>query len=163
MDEILIISGGQTGVDRGALDFALGHGISCGGWCPAGRESEDGPIPERYPLREVETTDYNERTRRNVRDADATLIITREGVLEAGTSLTIEECRHKGHDFLHLEFSHTELKDPAILKGSAAEARAWIEMLKPAILNIAGNRERSSPGIQQFTKNFLELIFSEGK
>ena len=67
-----IISGGQTGVDRGALDAALKASISCGGWGPKGRKAEDGPIPERYPLQELPGADYLHRTRRNVVDSDGT-------------------------------------------------------------------------------------------
>lgn len=79
-----IISGGQTGVDRGALEAALEAGIECGGTCPAGRKAEDGIIPEIYPLTELESTVYSDRTRKNVIDSDATLII-HFGRLEGGT------------------------------------------------------------------------------
>ena len=71
-----IISGGQTGVDRAALDVALDAGLPCGGWCPRGRRAEDGPIVAQYPLMETDSPDYQMRTRRNVEDADATLILT---------------------------------------------------------------------------------------
>src|SRR5210317_1948565 len=71
-----IVSGGQTGVDRGALDAALTLGRVCGGWCPEGRLADDGPIPARYPLQELPGGGYRARTRRNVRDSDATLIVT---------------------------------------------------------------------------------------
>ena len=71
-----IVSGGQTGVDRAALDVGLAWGLPIGGWCPRGRTAEDGPIPARYPLRETESAKYDVRTRRNVRDSDGTLILT---------------------------------------------------------------------------------------
>lgn len=74
-----VISGGQTGVDRAALDVALELGLPCGGWCPAGRRAEDGPIPARYPLTETAGADYVERTRRNVVEADATLVLCHGG------------------------------------------------------------------------------------
>ena len=70
-----IVSGGQTGVDRAALDAALALGMRCGGWCPAGRWAEDGPIDPRYPLRETPSGDPAQRTEWNVRDSDATLIL----------------------------------------------------------------------------------------
>src|SRR4051794_16307480 len=82
-----IISGGQTGVDRAALDVALELDLPCGGWCPRGRRSEDGAIPDRYPLSETPSEEYPERTEWNVRDSDGTLILTR-GTPDRGTALT---------------------------------------------------------------------------
>src|SRR5438309_682688 len=87
-----IISGGQTGVDRAALDAALACGVPCGGCCPQGRRAEDGPIAARYPLTETPSPDYPPRTERNVRDADATLILIK-GMPSGGTALTIEVAR----------------------------------------------------------------------
>src|SRR5438876_1977372 len=84
-----IISGGQTGVDRAALDVALELGIPCGGWCPQGRRAEDGVIPARYPLRETPWWGYPQRTEWNVRDSDGTLILA-EGEPDRGTVLTRE-------------------------------------------------------------------------
>ncbi len=90
-----IISGGQTGVDRAALDVGLALGLKAGGWCPQGRRAEDGVIPERYPL--VETPERNDqaRTRRNVEDSDGTLILNR-GTLDGGTALTVTHARQIG-------------------------------------------------------------------
>ena len=82
-----IISGGQTGADRAALDFAIDHGIEHGGWCPKGRWAEDGAIAERYPLKETPSADVAQRTEWNARDSDGTLVIT-EGAPVAGTALT---------------------------------------------------------------------------
>src|SRR5947209_11260398 len=84
-----IVSGGQTGVDRAALDVALELGLPCGGWCPKGRRSEGGRIPERYPLRETTSAAYPARTRRNVLYSDGTLVLT-NGPPTGGTALTIE-------------------------------------------------------------------------
>jgi Circularly permutated YpsA SLOG family len=86
-----IISGGQTGVDRGALDAALELGNACGGWCPTGRLAEDGKIPDRYPVMELPDGGYAGRTARNVADSDGTLIIT-NGPLVGGTRETAECC-----------------------------------------------------------------------
>src|SRR5262245_56015878 len=83
-----IISGGQTGVDRAALDFALEHGFEQGGWCPQGRLAEDGRIEAKYNLRETASAEYGERTRQNVLDSDATLIVVRDYRLTGGTALT---------------------------------------------------------------------------
>jgi len=85
------MSGGQTGVDRGALDAALDLGIQCGGWCPAGRLAEDGTIPEGYPVVELANAGYGERTARNVADSDGTLIISNAGLI-GGTRETFERC-----------------------------------------------------------------------
>src|SRR5437773_3897836 len=86
-----IISGGQTGVDRGALDAALAFEVECGGWCPAGRLAEDGTIPKRYPVMELANAGYAERTARNVADSDGTLIISK-GEPIGGTRETIDRC-----------------------------------------------------------------------
>src|SRR5437773_12578103 len=91
-----VISGGQTGVDRAALDAAQELGLDCGGWCPRGRRAEDGRIPDRYPLRETASSDYPPRTAANVRDADATLVLTLGRGNSRGTALTrrlVEEQR----------------------------------------------------------------------
>lgn len=87
-----IVSGGQTGVDRAALDAGLTSGIAVGGWCPAGRRAEDGMIPERYPLLELDSPEYAARTEKNVVDSDATLVLN-FGVLADGTALTVQLAR----------------------------------------------------------------------
>lgn len=86
-----VVSGGQTGVDRGALDAALELSIPCGGWCPEGRLAEDGTIPEQYPVQELEGAGYRERTRKNVLDSDGTAIIY-FGEIEGGTECTLDDC-----------------------------------------------------------------------
>ncbi len=161
MGTLKIISGGQTGVDQGALDFALKHEWPCGGWCPPGRECERGIIPVKYPVMEVKGGDYQERTRRNVRDADAILVITWKGMLEPGTDLTLSECRNSGKPFLHLDLPvHADAgKHLPDLNVRAGKLRAWLDANRPSVLNVAGNRESASPGIQAFTCRFLELVF----
>jgi hypothetical protein len=86
-----VISGGQTGVDRGALDAALALQVECGGWCPEDRLAEDGTIPKRYPVMELANAGYAERTARNVADSDGTLIIS-NGVPLGGTRETVDRC-----------------------------------------------------------------------
>ena len=150
-----IISGGQTGVDRGALDFALKWGLKCGGWCPPGRQFEEGRIPEKYPLREIDGNDYHERTLRNIRDADATLVITAGGRMEEGTRLTLEWAEELGHPFFHLELENITKPDDAPIMA----AGAWLAGRAVTVLNVAGNRESTSPGIGYSTVRILEKLF----
>ncbi len=150
-----IISGGQTGADQGGLDFALKHGWPCGGWCPPGRRCETGRIPGRYPVREVEAGDYNERTRRNIQDADATLVITQLGFMEEGTGLTLAWCEEYDRPNFHFDISIPGLIKPQYL----AELSEWLKAHEIAVLNIAGNRESNSPGIQACTLTLLEKLF----
>jgi hypothetical protein len=84
-----IVSGGQTGVDRGALDAAIAAGLDHGGWCPTGRKAEDGTIPEKYQLSETSSSSYAGRTALNVRDSGGTLVLSK-GLIRGGTRLTIE-------------------------------------------------------------------------
>jgi hypothetical protein len=74
MKSIKIVSGGQTGADRAALDWALAHSVACGGWCSKGRKAENGPIDPKYPLKETPSDVYIQRTEWNVRDSDATVV-----------------------------------------------------------------------------------------
>src|ERR1017187_1118097 len=99
-NRIKITSGGQTGVDRAALDFAIRHGYEHGGWCPHDRRAEDGVIPPIYRLRETDSVDYDERTERNVVDSDATLIVARGKKLFGGTALTKDLAGRYGHPVL---------------------------------------------------------------
>lgn len=134
---VKLISGGQTGVDRGALDAALGRDFPCGGWCPKGRRAEDGPIPERYPLMELATASYLARTHRNVADADGTLILA-AGALTGGTRATEKHARKTGKPCLTM--------DPAD-KTALGSVRNWLDSEDVRILNVAGPRESSCPGI----------------
>ena len=133
-----VVSGGQTGVDRGALDAALAAGVPVGGWCPKGRWAEDGPIPPRYPLVETPSGDPAQRTRWNVRDSDATLIVS-PGPLAGGTALTAEVARSLGRPCA-VWAPVPETVDAAV---------AWIARSVPpgATLNVAGPRESEAPGV----------------
>jgi len=134
---VQVISGGQTGVDRAALDVARELGVPCGGWCPRGRRAEDGPIPESYPLRETPSASYPERTAWNVRDSDGTLVVTR-GRPRGGTALTVSLARRAGKPVI-----------VANLEGgaNAAEIRAFLLEHRIRVLNVAGPRESEAPGI----------------
>jgi Circularly permutated YpsA SLOG family len=145
-----VVSGGQTGVDRAALDAARAVGLPIGGWCPRGRLAEDGAIPAEYPLRETPSEDYAERTEWNVRDADATLVLTR-GRPSPGTALTIDLARRLERRFLVLDLR--DHPDPD------AVAR-FVEDEAIGVLNVAGPRESQSPGIGQEARAFLERAFA---
>jgi hypothetical protein len=141
-----IVSGGQTGVDRAALDAALALGLPCGGWCPRGRRAEDGPIDPRYPLQETPSADYPQRTEWNVRDSDGTLVLTR-GRPHGGTALTIALARRLGRPVLVLDLEQGP--DPA-------EVPEWVEEKEVVVLNVAGPRESLQPGIREEAFAFLE-------
>jgi len=144
-----IISGGQTGVDRAALDAAIALGISHGGWCPRGRLAEDGRIPSRYELRETDSPHYAVRTQRNVLDSDATLILCR-GTPSGGTELTLRLADQHGRPALVVD-----LGAPL----AAAEVHAWLAEHAVSTLNVAGPRESQSPGIGPQAAAFLETLF----
>ena len=133
-----IISGGQTGVDRAALDVALKNGIDCGGRCPAGRLDEFGKIPDRYPLRELEGGGFTERTLQNVKDSDGTVIIY-SGKLSGGTEQTVRFCLEQQQPHQLIDAS----------KISSEEAARWIADFvgkhKIDILNVAGPRQSEWP------------------
>lgn len=101
---MMIISGGQTGVDRAALDAALHHNVACGGYCPEGRKAEDGAIPDRYPLEEIKGAGYNVRTRKNVQESDGTVIIY-FGRLSGGTEKTLLYCLNEKKPYLLIDAS----------------------------------------------------------
>jgi len=145
-----IISGGQTGVDRAALQLAIDLGIAHGGWCPRGRRAEDGKIPERFQLREVDSTDYSVRTLRNIDESDGTLIL-HCGRLTGGTALTESSARQQAKPLLLVDLDHD--LDPAAV-------REWIKANKIATLNIAGPRESTSPGVYSRAMSFLRNVFS---
>jgi predicted Rossmann fold nucleotide-binding protein DprA/Smf involved in DNA uptake len=148
-----IISGGQTGVDRGALDAALESGAPCGGWCPDGRRAEDGVIPTRYPLMELAGAGYPERTRRNVVDSDGTVIL-HHGPLSSGTLLTLETCEEL-------------LKPVCLIDGdenrpaqAAKQVREFIAAQDIQRLNVAGPRASHWPGAHQYAQDVIRLLLS---
>jgi len=155
MTQITIISGAQTGADRAALDAAIACGLDYGGAIPFGRLAEDGPIDLRYTeLTELKSDDYAVRTRRNVLDADATLILC-PGIPEGGTALTERIARTLGRPVLVVSIDN-ETSSTAI-----ARIRAWLDALAPAILNIAGPRESRYPGLYARVRGMLEELFQK--
>ena len=146
-----LISGGQTGVDRTALDVALALGIPVAGWCPAGRRSEAGPIPDRYPLRETPLPAYPMRTRLNVRDSDATLVFSR-GTPRGGTALTVELAIRLRRPFLVIDLA--EFDD----KQAAEQLAQWLARVCPEILNVAGPRGSEDPELPPRVGRVLRLV-----
>jgi hypothetical protein len=147
-----IVSGGQTGVDRAALDAALELGVACGGWCPKGRCAEDGRLAARYPLRETTSAGYPQRTEWNVRDSDGTLILAR-GELRGGSALTAALARRGAKPCLVVDLT----RDAAVR--AVAEAVAWLRANAVRVLNVAGPRESESPGIHAQAVAFVrELV-----
>lgn len=146
-----IISGGQTGVDRAALDAAMEFGIPHGGCICKGRRAEDGPLPARYQMRELPSPDYADRSKANVDWADATLILYR-GRMSGGTLFTWEYARNRGKPTLLIDLA-SEPSAQAITK-----VREWLSELHPAVLNIAGPRESTAPGIYSEAKAITQLF-----
>ena len=140
-----LVSGGQTGVDRAALDVALAAGLPCGGWVPRGRRAEDGPLDALYPMRETKSTAYEVRTQENVDDSDATLILTR-GEPTGGTKLTLEIATEFGRPYHIVDLKRTH---------SPLAALRWLEAKRPKKLNVAGPRESKAPGIYAEATAFL--------
>ena len=143
-----IISGGQTGVDRAALDVALEFGIPCGGWCPKGRRAEDGPIDPKYPLKETKSEEYPVRTEANVIEADGTLILT-VGKPTGGTAYTIKIAVKFKKPYRIVDLGKNPKRE-AVLK--------WANAYNIRVLNVAGPRESKFPGIYENAKIFLEGI-----
>jgi hypothetical protein len=146
-----IVSGGQTGVDRGALDAALDAGFACGGWCPKGRKAEDGVIPARYPLSEMSGTSYRTRTRQNVVDSDATLVLF-FGALSGGTLATLQMAQEVGKPVLTIDCAAKSLADAAV------EVSAFVTLHDVSTLNVAGPRESTRAGAAEYARELISAV-----
>jgi hypothetical protein len=147
---VRVVSGGQTGVDRAALEVARELGLGIAGWCPAGRWAEDGPVPAGFPLRETPTADPSERTRWNVRDSDATLILARRPLL-GGTLLALREARRLRRPVMVADPCEADAI-PAIVD--------WLAAGRFDTLNIAGPRESEAPGCGRAAAATLRSVFA---
>jgi Circularly permutated YpsA SLOG family len=148
-----IVSGGQTGADRAALDVGLALGLDVGGWVPLGRLAEDGTIPSNYPgLIEAATNDPSLRTRLNVRDSDATLILS-HGELAGGSKLTKEIAAELGKPWKHVDLA-SRTSDATI-----HEIQHWLAAVNPRVLNIAGPRASEDPDIYAAARVVLQGAF----
>jgi Circularly permutated YpsA SLOG family len=151
----MVVSGGQTGADRAALDFAIEHGIAHGGWCPRGRLAEDGRIDARYQLQETISRRYSERTEWNVRDCDATVVFTIGPQVSGGTALTVEIAARLGKPWLHLS------GDAGAASGE--HARKLLDFLATHAgrrLNVAGPRASHEPKVAAFVHDVLEAALA---
>jgi Circularly permutated YpsA SLOG family len=149
-----IISGGQTGVDRAALDVALKHGIDCGGWCPAGRLDEFGRIPDRYPVKELEQGSFAERTLQNVKDSNGTVIIYFEK-LRGGTDYTVQCCIEQKRPHKVIDAAKTS---------ATAAANSILDLVrehKIDILNVAGPRQSEWPGGYDYAFRALDVFLAQ--
>ena len=150
-----IVSGGQTGVDRAALDVAIKLGIAHGGWIPQGRLTESGVLPQKYHLKETSSSEYSVRTEKNVIDSDGTLIIS-QGPLTGGSEYTREMAIRHSRPWLHIDLDRT------IAFHAAAAINKWIQRKKIEILNVAGPRASKNPAIYPDTLNILESVYYLG-
>jgi hypothetical protein len=144
-----LISGGQTGADRAALDFAIDHQIPHGGWCPAGRLAEDGPIPLRYQLTETPSASSSQRTEWNVRDSDGTVVFSVGTALKGGSLETVVFARKHHKPVLHL--SQAPGSDPAEL-----QLTRFLRDHQIKRLNVAGPRASEEPAVAAFVRDVLE-------
>ncbi len=144
-----IISGGQTGADRAALDWAIKRGIPHGGWCPKGRRCEDGVIDQRYCLVETPSDDYSQRTEWNVRDSDATAVFSIRKELRGGSLLTVELAYQYNKPVIHLCQEDEQTNH-------AQKLRSFIEKFGISVLNVAGPRASGEPDVYQFVLGVLD-------
>ncbi|RMF43675.1 MAG: hypothetical protein D6753_04535 [Planctomycetota bacterium] len=144
-----LVSGGQTGVDRAALDVALDLGIDHGGWCPQGRIAEDGRLDARYLLTEMDSPDYAARTEQNVIDSDATLILYRRR-MQGGTLLTYRIANRRKKPVLRVRIDGDV---------SIPQIASWLHQHSIAILNVAGPRGSSHPRIYHDAYRILSELF----
>ncbi len=148
-----IVSGGQTGADRAALDFAIESGFECGGFVPFGRRTEDGPLDRRFPnMIETASAEYTERTELNVAESHATLIVS-HGKLTGGSALTLDVARRTGRPALHIDL------DATAAESAAAEVRRWLAANDCTTLNVAGPRASEDETIHSSVKDLLQRIF----
>ena len=148
-----IVSGGQTGADRAALDAAMELGLETGGWVPRGRWAEDGRVPDRYPnMRETPSADPSQRTAHNVRDSDGTVVFS-HGDVSGGTKWTMDVAADLRKPLLHLDLA------THCAQAAAGRLRAWTAVEGIEVLNVAGPRESEDADIRTAVRAVLEAAF----
>ncbi len=148
-----LISGGQTGADRAALDLAIALNIPYGGWLPKGRKTEEGPLPDKYQLQELPTGEYKKRTEKNILDSEGTLIVS-HGELSGGSALTRDLAKKHKKYWIHLDMKDLPLEI------AAEKLKSWIAINNISVLNVAGPRGSKDPKIYKATMDLLEKVFS---
>jgi hypothetical protein len=143
-----IISGGQTGADRAALDFAIRHNLPYGGWVPKGRKTEDGTLLEKYRLQEMPTGQYSKRTEKNILDSDGTLIVSHG--LTGGSALTRELAKQHRKPWIHIDLKATPCPDAARM------IQEWVGRNGIKVMNVAGPRSSKDETIYRAVLDLLE-------
>ena len=155
-----VISGGQTGVDRAALEVALFLEIPHGGWCPKGRRAEDGPIPETFDLTETASFNYAIRTEKNVVESDGTLILFRK-IITRGTGLTVKFAKRHQRPYLCIDLAEIPDSDEDATEAASQEILNWLIKENINVLNVAGPRESTTPGINSQSHSLLLNTFAD--
>jgi putative molybdenum carrier protein len=147
-----IVSGGQTGADRAALDVAMDWGLEIGGWIPKGRLAEDGPISHRYlGLLETDSADPSVRTSLNVRDSDATLLVS-HSALQGGSLLTLQAAQQQGRPVVHIDLLATSQSE------ASTRLLLWLRSIDPSTLNVAGPRASQDASIYASVSELLQAV-----
>lgn len=154
--KLKLVSGGQTGADRAALDFALAHGIPHGGWCPKGRRAEDGPIDAKYQLKETPRRSYIQRTEWNVRDSDGTVVFSIAPALIGGSKKTVLLAQKHGKPVIHISRDGGPVPPNQALLNFIREHRI-------SNLNVAGTRASEEPEIAAFVKAVLSKTIAANR
>lgn len=153
---LMIISGAQTGVDRGALNAALALNVPCGGWCPDDRCAEDGIIADRYPVRPLRGAGYRQRTRQNVMDSDATVMVYQHEIaLGSGTELTLKTCISQRKPYLLIDAACTAVEV------AGHNIVAFVQRHNITRLNFGGPRASLAPNIETYTEQIVRHALNE--
>lgn len=151
--QLKIVSGGQTGADRAALDWAIANSVPHGGWCPKGGRAEDGVIPAAYALQETPSRNYLQRTEWNARDSDGTVVFSLAPELTGGSLRTVNLARKHARPCLRLSAELHREDAPALL-------RDFIQRHGIRVLNVAGPRASKEPSVGQFVREVLDKAFA---